>query len=392
MTVPVKYLAMALLAATAFAFPGPVLRPRPLVLWHGLGDSHSSPGMLEFIELIKETHPGIFIHSVYIEKDLEADRKAGWFGNVDEQLAFVAEELAEIPELQGGFDGLGFSQGGQFLRAYVERYNSPRIHNLLTFGSQHMGVSDLPLCRPGDWTCQLAGRMARRGVYTKWAQHNLVQAQYFRDPTRMSEYLAAGSFLADINNEVKDPAARNGTYKENLTSLDNLVLILFSQDRTVVPKESSWFGSEAPTEDEEELAQMPTPDADGELVALVAPEMGDGRQSALSGVSMVHVAPAGSALDITSSEKDESEEDVASIGQRWPGSEPPTTIVPMRLQPLYVQDWIGLRTLDERGSVHLETCEGEHMEVTQECWEPLVKKYVGKLVVPPASTLLVEPR
>lgn len=78
MTVPVKYLAMALLAATAFAFPGPVLRPRPLVLWHGLGDSHSSPGMLEFMELIKETHPGIFVHSVYIEKDLEADRKAGW--------------------------------------------------------------------------------------------------------------------------------------------------------------------------------------------------------------------------------------------------------------------------------------------------------------------------
>lgn len=195
----------------------------------------------------------------------------------------------------------------------------------------------------------------------------------------MAEYLAAGSFLADINNEVNDPAARNGTYKENLTSLDNLVLILFNQDRTVVPKESSWFGSEAPPEDEDDWQ-------DGELAAaMVAPEMGDGRQSALSGVSMVHV---GSALDITCSEKDESEEDVASIGQRWPGSEPPTTIVPMRLQPLYVEDWIGLRTLDERGSVHLETCEGEHMEVTRECWEPLVKKYVGKLVVPPSSSTL----
>jgi hypothetical protein len=34
------------------------------------------------------------------------------FGNVDEQLAAVAEQLAAVPELRGGFDGLGFSQGG----------------------------------------------------------------------------------------------------------------------------------------------------------------------------------------------------------------------------------------------------------------------------------------
>jgi palmitoyl-protein thioesterase len=67
--------------------------------------------------------------------------------------------------------------GGQFLRAYVERYNSPPVHNLITFGSQHMGVSDLPVCRPGDWTCQLARRAARQGVYGHWAQENLVQVR-----------------------------------------------------------------------------------------------------------------------------------------------------------------------------------------------------------------------
>jgi palmitoyl-protein thioesterase len=50
--------------------------PRPLVIWHGMGDSHASPGMLEFQEAIKEIHPDIFIHSVYIDEDLEADRKA----------------------------------------------------------------------------------------------------------------------------------------------------------------------------------------------------------------------------------------------------------------------------------------------------------------------------
>lgn len=42
------------------------------------GDSHSSPGMLEFSSLIKELHPNIYIHSVFVEENLEADREAGF--------------------------------------------------------------------------------------------------------------------------------------------------------------------------------------------------------------------------------------------------------------------------------------------------------------------------
>lgn len=112
---------------------------------------------------------------------------------MNEQLEGVAQQLAGIDELGHGFDAIGFSQGtptvfskssshvlrklrgGQFLRAYVERYNTPPVHNLLTFGSQHMGVSDLPLCKPGDVLCQIARRAARFGVYGKYAQNNLIQ-------------------------------------------------------------------------------------------------------------------------------------------------------------------------------------------------------------------------
>lgn len=34
--------------------------------------------MLEFMGLIKEIHPGMFIHSIYIDQDLGEDRKAGF--------------------------------------------------------------------------------------------------------------------------------------------------------------------------------------------------------------------------------------------------------------------------------------------------------------------------
>ncbi|RDB24914.1 Palmitoyl-protein thioesterase 1 [Hypsizygus marmoreus] len=285
---------------------------RPLVLWHGLGDSHSSPGMLEFASLIKDIYPGIFIHSVFIEQDLEKDRRAGFYGNVNDQVEFVADQISAIPELTGGFDAIGLSQGGQFLRAYVERYNSPPINNLITFGAQHMGISDIPPCRPYDFLCQVARRTAKSTVYGDWVQKNLVQAQYFRDPTNLDTYLSANHFLTSINNEV--PESRNHTYASNLASLNKLVLVLFTEDKTAVPKESAWFGSEAEPSlrfDEQEV--------------------------------------------ITAADK---------------------TLIPMRHQPLYLEDWIGLRRLDEKGGVDFDACVGEHMQMG-DCWERLVRKYVG---------------
>ncbi|CCA67925.1 related to palmitoyl-protein thioesterase 1 [Serendipita indica DSM 11827] len=300
--------------------PPPLPPPRPLVIWHGLGDQYASAGMLEFIELIKEMHEGIFIYSARISDEPNADQKAGWFGNVNEQVAQVAEQIAAIPELEGGFDAIGFSQGGQFLRAYVERFNSPPVRNLITFGSQHMGISDLPGCKPTDWLCRAARAAAASGVYSPWAQKNLVQAQYFRDHRHIGSYLHSSTFLADINNEIpeedddedEEPRIRNLTYAFNLASLDNFVMALFDQDQTVVPKESAWFGSYAlPTDDDNDVDKG--------------------------------------------------------------------AIIPMRKQRLYKEDWIGLRTLDEADKLFLIVCQGEHMRLTDECWRPIVARWVGSI-------------
>lgn len=50
------------------------------VIFNHPGDSHMSPGMLEFISLVRKIYPGIFIHSIYVDKDLDKDQKAGWVG------------------------------------------------------------------------------------------------------------------------------------------------------------------------------------------------------------------------------------------------------------------------------------------------------------------------
>lgn len=37
--------------------------------------------------------------------------------------------------------------------------------------------------------------------------------------------------------------------------------------------------------------------------------------------------------------------------------------------PLYSEDYVGLRQLNERGAVVLGECRGVHMQVDEECWE-----------------------
>ena len=54
------------------------LSPRPLVIWHGLGDSYNSTGMANFQSMVKQVHPGMFVHSVYIHENQESDKRAGF--------------------------------------------------------------------------------------------------------------------------------------------------------------------------------------------------------------------------------------------------------------------------------------------------------------------------
>jgi palmitoyl-protein thioesterase len=131
-------------------------------------------------------------------------------------------------------------------------------------------------------------------------------------------YLETNRFLADINNEIPDEGddldgtkSRNATYKANFASLDNLVMALFDQDQTVIPKESSWFGSYSIPDDNDAVEE--------------------------------------------------------------------SSIISMKKQMLYKEDWVGLRKLDDAGKVFLVVCEGAHMQLSDECWRPIVKRWVGNV-------------
>ena len=113
--------------------PAPVKNgsPRPLVVWHGLGDTADSEGMATLKRDIERMYPGIFVLSVKVpgEGSLGDERKAGFvsspleativstarvnrltflfrnvqWGNATDQVDLVAEKIIATPELAQGF-------------------------------------------------------------------------------------------------------------------------------------------------------------------------------------------------------------------------------------------------------------------------------------------------
>ncbi|KAI9091302.1 Alpha/Beta hydrolase protein, partial [Phlyctochytrium arcticum] len=212
-----------------------------VVLWHGMGDDCCNPESMDVITgTLREELPGVYVHSIRIGENRDEDRQHSFFDRIDRQIQEVCQQLKADEALKDGFNAIGFSQGGQFLRAYVQYCNDPPVHNLITYGAQHAGVSEWPGCRDkGDINCSLARALLLRGAYIPAIQNRVVQAQYYRDYKNPAAYLQSNIFLPMLNNELE---IKNSTFKKNLQQLNKFVMLSFADDDMVVPKESASFG------------------------------------------------------------------------------------------------------------------------------------------------------
>jgi palmitoyl-protein thioesterase len=275
---------------------------RPVVLWHGMGDSCCDPlSMGRIKRMIEKAFPGIYVYSVEIGNNTIEDEFNSFFKNVNDQLVQMHEKVNSHPELAQGFNAIGFSQGGQFLRGYTERFNTPPVYNLITLGGQHQGVFGFPNCpAPNVTLCQDLADLLTIGAYDPFVQSFVVQAEYWQDTMIYDIYLASSVFLADINNA---KPKKNETYKENLITINNFVMVKFENDTVVIPRESEWFEFYAPGEDK--------------------------------------------------------------------------NIVSLFQSPIYTEDWIGLKELNENNKlVFLET-EGNHLQFTNEWFEENIFPYLN---------------
>ncbi|KAG8192029.1 hypothetical protein JTE90_025295 [Oedothorax gibbosus] len=231
--------------------------PVPIVLWHGMGDSCCNPiSMGSIKKFLEQSVPGVYVHSLKIGNNVLENMENSFTMNVNDQVTMACNQISSDATLKGGYNAIGFSQGGQFLRAVAQRCPHPPMKNLVSFGGQHQGVYGFPRCPAESLkVCDYVRRILNEGAYTEWVQEHLVQAQYWQDPLDEETYRAKSLFLADINNE-REP--RNQTYKDNLSKLENMVLVMFSQDGMVQPKESEWFGFYKPGQAKELLKLQET--------------------------------------------------------------------------------------------------------------------------------------
>lgn len=222
------------------------LDTRPVVIWHGLGDNYNASGIHKMMEIIDQLHPQTQVYSIRLNEDPNQDERQSLVGDMNKKLDQVCEEISTIPYLSQGFDAIGNSQGGLFLRGLQERCDFVKVHNLITFGSPHMGVMDLPICSdPKDWVCKRRNDILKKQVWYGSVQHTVVPAQYFRDPRDYENYMKYSNLLADLNNESLD--SYNVKYANKIRMLNKFVMVKFLDDTTVVPKTSAHFSDIDPT-------------------------------------------------------------------------------------------------------------------------------------------------
>lgn len=118
----------------------------PTILWHGLGDRFDSPGLVALADGLRHASDGseTFVYIVRTSNDPNVDQRSTLFGNMTAQLQAFADDIRKIDALKDGFNAVGLSQGGVFLRAFVERYNLaghgyPVLRTLVTMGSPCVG-------------------------------------------------------------------------------------------------------------------------------------------------------------------------------------------------------------------------------------------------------------
>ncbi|KAI6647000.1 hypothetical protein LOD99_8999 [Oopsacas minuta] len=217
----------------------------PLVIWHGMGDSCCNPLSIgRIIVDIKHMAPGIYVHSLQIGNDIVEDTENGFFMEVNKQIEIACNIIRNDTQLRNGYNAMGLSQGGQFLRAVAQRCPQPSMKILLSVGGQHQGVFGFPRCNADHSIfCELIRDSINLGVYSNFIQEHVVQAEYWHDSENEPLYIQKSNFLALINHE-RDVG--NLQDKNNLQKLTLFILVMFTKDTMVEPKETEWFGFYAP--------------------------------------------------------------------------------------------------------------------------------------------------
>jgi len=241
-------------AAKAFEqTPKSAVEDTPVVMMHGIFDfANNQHGMVQLRSIIARI-VNAYVHNVELCSDHGSSTKLSDCSSedldnsllmpMDDQVDQFARVVSANSQFNDGFNAIGFSTGSTVIRGYIHRYNNPPVKTFVSIHGPMMGVSGLPPCPTSsrlEAICRPIVSMVKRYAYYEYMQNRFPMANYFRDPTDLSNYRSYCHFLPFINNEV--PGKENARYAANFRSLKKLVLVKAENDTMVVPKESEHFG------------------------------------------------------------------------------------------------------------------------------------------------------
>ena len=227
-----------------------VLSAVPIVTWHGVGGSANECNGL--IETIRLSLPDVHILNVAVGPDPEMDHANSVLMRCVDQIDLVCQQLLNDPLMADGYNAVGISQGGLLIRGLVQRCPVP-VKNLITFGAPHQGVYGVPDCEiaTGSYElCVLVREILSAGAYEPWVQDLVAPAQYWNDPLNHTNYVQGSHYLGVVNNEKEE---KNPDYKDRMVQLANFVMVMWEEDTTVIPKETSHFETFVPGQEVEVL-------------------------------------------------------------------------------------------------------------------------------------------
>ncbi|XXQ37963.1 Palmitoyl-protein thioesterase 1 [Plasmodiophora brassicae] len=196
---------------------------RPVVFMHGLGDS--SAHLEGLVSGLQRRYPGMYAWAVPV-----CNGRSSMTTTMSDQVQAFTRAVQENHRLTNGFNLVGLSQGALVARAYVEMYNVPRVHRLISVVGPQEGVDGCPKTVP-RFLCDLF----EADPYDA----PVAISGYWKDVNNKDEYLVKSPFLADINNE---RPTKNAQYADNMRSLDMYVLVQAANDTVVTPKASEHHG------------------------------------------------------------------------------------------------------------------------------------------------------